>query len=185
MFLSIRRSKSSNSKKLKKVLLLIACGTIVIAGGASYVFNSAEPAGCSEAGCGKQQVSLDLNLDTPAAKNTSTKKEQAASNEPIRLAAQHLVDVDDENNRLLLQRDIQRGISASTKKPFNHHEDDMCVLTVKTTKSKGKHLRILDCSNHVFKRAIELGLEKINASSILKKYKFNAESPQLEVRINR
>jgi hypothetical protein len=110
---------------------------------------------------------------------------QAASNNTVRLAAQHLVSVDDENNRLLLQREIQRRISRATKKPFNHHEGDMCVLAVKTSKPKGKHLRILDCSNHVFKRAIELGLEKINVSSILTKYKFNAESPQLEVRINR
>ena len=130
---------------------------------------------CKIENCEKSiPISIQAEDQTTQSKNTADLEGKTTRN--LRIA-----DVELENSRLLLQRDIQREIQISaTTKPFNYNIEDFCTLGLSKNKMK---IVINECSNHVFKRAIELAIEKGNVNRVVSNYDFKNESPTFEVRI--
>lgn len=174
--LESRKKKSTR----RHMLPLIAASIVVISGLATIVFEISDSyknhSNCDMENCEKSiPISIQVeDQSTIQSKNSADLEDKATRN--LRIP-----DVELENNRLLLQRDIQREIQLSAKtKPFNYDMEDFCILGLSKNKKK---IVINECSNHVFKRTIELAIEKGNVSKVVSNYDFKNESPTFEVRI--
>ncbi|MCY9861039.1 hypothetical protein OTK49_00590 [Vibrio coralliirubri] len=168
-------------KQSRRHMLPLAIAGLVIAGGlgtiAYEVFKELPNSSCKDGNC-ERVVSLDLTVN-------QIHEEHPQDNNPERSEvinnASRMGDIELENNRLLLQRDIQRSINSTTpKKPFNYKESDFCTLTL--TKDR-KSLRISECTNQVFKRTLDLALSEVSMRHILEKYDFKEFNPTLEARL--
>lgn len=148
---------------------------IVLSGIVTVIYESNKPTNqkCNEPNCTtivniqrKQPENIPFNL---VKKDTSN------------IQKVNLDNVEHENNRLLLQRDIQRLVFANNPPhPFNYKKTDLCFLKLNKTKTD---ILIDSCTNHVFKRTIENVLKNLNTKQIVKKYKFKESKPQFEVRL--
>lgn len=75
---------------------------------------------------------------------------------------EHLSDQEQENERLIIQRDIGNAISLVFEKPFNYREGFNCLLKV----SKG-NVTIDNCDdNAVYERAVSLALKNSKIGKI-------------------
>ncbi len=91
-------------------------------------------------------------------------------------------DIELENTRLIIQRDIQEIISKNKHmKPFNHRVGDKCVLQVST---KPLLASIRSCTNHVFKRHVELALNTSMVNKVLGENNLNDKTQLIEVRLD-
>lgn len=82
-------------------------------------------------------------------------------------------DQDQENERLVLQRDTERTVAANLKKPSNYRDGFTCDLVIEANK-----LKKLDCEgNSVFERSVRLALEKakLNEFQTSVKHKFSIQ----------
>lgn len=183
----LKLSKNKN-KTRKKLVPLIISGVVVLGGVGTLVLNlnGSLPSLCHAGGCEKKEIVLDLTQDQ-SDKNQKLELEKKKG----QLNAPHSIfpmsDVELENNRLLLQRDIQRFISRSHDqiKPFNHSAEDWCILELKSLEHKTSKLLIKKCSNHVFRRAVKLALDSFDHNSLISKYNFKSYSPQIKVRLTK
>lgn len=171
----------TKKKHTRRHLLPLAIAGLVIVGGfgtlAYEVFKDSPNSSCQNGEC-ERQVNLDIAIKSDA--QNQSQETMKHPNDGINKASR-MDDIEIENNRLLLQRDIQRAINAtSPKKPFNYNEQDYCVLTL--TKDR-KSLRIAECTNSVYKRTLDLALEKISIKPLVAKYDFQNLNPTLEARL--
>ncbi|ELP5898409.1 hypothetical protein QTV49_000283 [Vibrio vulnificus] len=174
--LEIRKKKTTRRHMLPLIIAsaVVISGIVTIGLELSDVYEKYSD--CNIERC-KKSVTIPIQIE-----DQSTKQSKYAEN--FENKDQHnlrIQDVELENKRLLLQRDIQREIHLSTKtKPFNYDINDFCILGLSENK---KELVILECSNYVFRRAIELAIENGNVSKVISNYDFKNESPTFEVKI--
>lgn len=172
--------KTKNKHKRRHLLPLAIAGLVIVGGVGTLVyeaFKDSANSSCLNGEC-ERQVSLDIAIKSDA--QNESQEATKHTNDGINKASR-MNDIELENNRLLLQRDIQRAINTtSPKKPFNYNEQDYCVLTL--TKDR-KSLRIAECTNSVYKRSLELALEKISIKPLVAKYDFQKLNPTLEARL--
>lgn len=170
----------SKKKTRRHWLPLAIASSVVISGIATIAYevsNGLPYLGNCENGSCEKTVPISIELEYPV----SDDLQNSENREVNKSRTNRLQDVESENNRLLLQRDIQREINLrSIMKPFNYRPDDYCKLGLSKNK---KNIVINECSNHVFKRAIYLAIENGHLNELVSKYDFKNESPTFEVRI--
>lgn len=180
--LKLYKSKKSKTKK-KHFAPLLICGAIVLGGTMSLICNFDESGGCEESGCTQKPIELNFVASAEKLANKESAKKNSTVTRTERLSALQLPDINKENSRLLMQRDIQREIINNLSHlPFNYDENDLCILEVK---KDSDDLKVLECTNKVTKRFVQLSLSKFNFKQIVKRYNREEFTPQLEVRLTK
>ncbi|KDM90920.1 hypothetical protein [Photobacterium galatheae] len=174
-------SKKKRRTARRPLLLLTIVAFVVIGGGMTVVqevlMSTDSRVNCQSSVCERQVV---FNLGTTETTNPESQEELLKESDETR-SIERLQNVELENDRLLLQRDLQRFISDNvTSKPFNYKQSDFCILGLSTN---AKKIVTETCSNYVFKRTIDLALEDKNIQILATKYDFKQESPTFEVRL--
>ena len=166
----ILTAKNKKRKRQKKPILIAAL--IVICGLSTLIFELQQQEPCGN------ECLVSVNLMAPINNSKTAIDGKTAAKIII---DKTLSDIELENSRLLLQRELQRILSESDiKKPFNFKKDDYCTLSI----NKNKKISIVSCSNHVFKRTIELSLKSNDVRQAVSKYHFGNVVPFFNIRLS-
>lgn len=101
-----------------------------------------------------QSISKIIEYTDKQAVNVSTQN-NTHSKFAVDTDSLELADINDENERLVLQRDLQKKINIFAKKPFNLRHGDRCIITIDKKKITDKK-----CTNALIKRSIKLAIDK-------------------------
>lgn len=155
------KSKKKRIKKVK-VVLFVAINILLI--GAYLYINEIQPI---KRGC------LGCNTESKLLLNVS-EKEYVEHEEPLDLdyldEPYALSNIEEENKRLLIQKEINLLVKSNFKKPFNYRGVKRCKVTF----LKGKH-KVDNCQqDYVHKRAILNSLSNADIESIPSKFGINS-----------